>query len=272
MNKILIKCENLFYEVVEKNFLKEEKKVILENLSFDILDKEIFSIAGESGCGKTTLAKILAGIILPTKGEVKYFFSNNFHSNKISAVQILFQNNGELINPYRTVESILNEAIEKSGSNALFDSVDKLLDTFSLEYSIKKQKGYSLSGGQQQRVALARILAVNPQMIILDEPFSAQDKDSVENLVSLIKDINKNFGKTIVCISHDINTIRNISDRIMIMKEGKIVEMGNVSEIYSNPQNDYTKFLIRASELELSAEEVKKFLKEYEQDQRNKNS
>ncbi|AFH48093.1 Peptide/nickel transport system ATP-binding protein [Ignavibacterium album JCM 16511] len=272
MKEVLIKCENLTYEVVGKNLLKNEHKKILEDISLDISDKEIFSIAGESGSGKTTLAKILAGIILPTKGEIKYSFSNNFHSNKISAVQILFQNNGELINPYRTVESILKEAIEISGSNALFDSVDKLLDTFSLDYSIKKQKGYSLSGGQQQRVALARILAVNPQMIILDEPFSAQDKDSVENLVSLIKDINKNFGKTIVCISHDIKTIKNISNRLLILKNGKIVEIGSTEEIFSKPKSEYTKFLIKASQLELSSEEVKKFLKEYEQDQRNKNS
>lgn len=272
MKKVLVKCENLFYEVSEKNFLREEKKTLLQNVSFKIFDNEIFSIAGESGSGKTTLAKILAGIIKPTKGEIRYFPDINFYSNKISPVQILFQNNGELINPYRTVESLLDEALKKAERNSLFKSVNQLLDIFSLDCSIKNQKGFSLSGGQQQRVAFARILAVNPQIIILDEPFSAQDKASVENLIRLVKEINKNFSKTIVCISHDVKTIKNISDRIMIMKNGSVIETGDVKEIFTNPKNDYTKFLIKASELELSAEEVKKFLKEYEQNQRNQNS
>lgn len=272
MTRVLFKCENLSCEFVERNFFIDKQKTILENISFEILDKEIFSIAGESGSGKTTLAKILAGIIKPTKGEIKYFLTDNLHSSNVSSVQILFQNNGELINPYRTVESVLKEAIIKAGKNSLVNSVDDLLEIFSLSKQIKIQKGYSLSSGQQQRVALARILAVNPRIIILDEPFSAQDKDSVENLISLVKDINKKYGMTIVCISHDIQIIRNISDRVLILKNGKIIELGKVEEIFSNPQNDYTKFLIKASELELSAEEVKTFLKEYEQNQRNQNS
>lgn len=272
MTEVLIKCENLTYEVVGNNLLKNERKKILENISFEISEKEIFSIAGESGSGKTTLAKILAGIIKPTDGKIKYFLNDKLNSDSNSSVQILFQNNGELLNPFRTVESLLNEALEKAGNNPLFNSVEQLLDLFSLDYSIKKQKAYSLSGGQQQRVALARILAVNPQVVILDEPFSAQDKNSVGNLISIIKDINNKFDKTIVCISHDIKTIKNISDRLLILKSGKIVETGSTEEIFSKPKNEYTKFLIKASELELSSEEVKKFLKEYEQNQRNQNS
>lgn len=272
MTKVLIQVESIYHEVYVKTFLKDEKKIILDNISFNVFDKEILSIAGESGGGKTTLAKILAGIIQPTKGQIKYFTDNNTVRNKTSSVQILFQNNGELINPFRTVDSLLNEALEKSGSKSLFNSVKELLNVLSLDYSVLKQKGYTLSGGQQQRVALARILAVNPEVIILDEPFSAQDKDSVDNLISLIKHINKNYGKTIVCISHDINTIKNISDRVMVLKNGKIAEIGSTEEVFSNPKNEYTKFLIKASELGLSPEEVKNFLKEYEQNQRNQNS
>lgn len=272
MKEVLISCEKISYELIEKKLSREEKKIILQNISAKVFKNELLSIAGESGSGKTTLAKILAGIIKPTNGEIKYFTGNYNHTHKISAVQILFQNNGELINPLRTVESILQEAITKAGEYSLVKSVDELLEIFSLPKSIKIQKGYSLSGGQQQRVALARIFAVNPQILILDEPFSAQDKKSIENLISLVKDINGKYGKTIVCISHDIKTIRNISDRVIIMKNGQIIESGNASEIFTNPKNDYTKFLIKASELELSAEEVKTFLKEYEQDQRNQNS
>lgn len=272
MTRILVKCDKVSYEIIEKNFFREEKKIILQNISFEVLENEILSIAGESGSGKTTLAKILAGILKPTFGEVNYFLKNNFYSNNISPVQMLFQNNGELINPYRTVASILDEVILKAGQQAIVKSSDELLEIFALPKDIKYQKGYSLSGGQQQRVALARIFAVNPQIIILDEPFSAQDKDSVGNLISIIKNIKENFGKTVICISHDIRTLRKISDRLIIMKDGKIIEQGSIKEIFTNPLNDYTKFLIKASELELTAEEVKTFLKNYEQNQRNQNS
>lgn len=272
MTRILVKCDKVSYEIIEKNLFQEEKNIILQNISFEVLENEILSIAGESGSGKTTLAKILAGILKPTFGEVNYFLKNNFYSNNISPVQMLFQNNGELINPYRTVASILDEVILKAGQQAIVKSSDELLEIFALPKDIKYQKGYSLSGGQQQRVALARIFAVNPQIIILDEPFSAQDKDSVGNLISIIKNIKENFGKTVICISHDIRTLRKISDRLIIMKDGKIIEQGSIKEIFTNPLNDYTKFLIKASELELTAEEVKTFLKNYEQNQRNQNS
>lgn len=272
MTRILVKCDKVSYEIIEKNFFREEKKIILQNISFEVLENEILSIAGESGSGKTTLAKILAEIIEPTFGEVNYFLKHNFYSNKISPVQMLFQNNGELINPYRTVASILDEVILKAGQQAIVKSSDELLEIFALPKDIKYQKGYSLSGGQQQRVALARIFAVNPQIIILDEPFSAQDKDSVGNLISIIKNIKENFGKTVICISHDIRSLRKISDRLIIMKDGKIIEQGSTKEIFTNPLNDYTKFLIKASELELTAEEVKTFLKNYEQNQRNQDS
>lgn len=272
MTRILVKCDKVSYEIIEKNFFREEKKIILQNISFEVLENEILSIAGESGSGKTTLAKILAGILKPTFGEVNYFLKNNFYSNNISPVQMLFQNNGELINPYRTVGSILDEVILKAGQQAIVKSSDELLEIFALPKDIKYQKGYSLSGGQQQRVALARIFAVNPQIIILDEPFSAQDKDSVGNLISIIKNIKENFGKTVICISHDIRSLRKISDRLIIMKDGKIIEQGSTKEIFTNPLNDCTKFLIKASELELTAEEVKTFLKNYEQNQRNQDS
>lgn len=266
MNKIILKCENVSYEAIDENIFSNQKKVILENISFEIYENEIHSIAGESGSGKTTLGKILSGILKPTAGEIKYFFNQNNYDKNISAVQFLFQNNGELINPFRSVESVLSEAIQKAGKNAFVKSVGELLRMFSLPESIKTQKGYTLSGGQQQRVALARILAVNPQLIILDEPFSAQDKESVDNLVSIIKNISNNSGKTIICISHDIKVLKNISDRLLIMKDGKIVEIGDAQKIFSNPQNEFTKFLIKASELELTAEEVETFLKKYEQD------
>lgn len=271
MNRIILKCENITYEAPDENIFTTKKKVILNNISFEVVENEILSIAGESGSGKTTLVKILAGILTPAKGEIKYFFNQRDGSKNYSAVQFLFQNNGELINPFRSVESILSEAIQKAGMNALAKSVDELLDIFSLPKNIKNQKGYTLSGGQQQRAALARILAVNPEIIILDEPFSAQDKESVENFISIIGTLKNKSRRTIICISHDIKALKHISDNFMIMKDGEIVEKGNANEIFSNPQHDYTKFLIKAAGYELSAEEVKTLLKEYEQNKRYKN-
>ena len=118
------------------------------------------------------------------------------------------------------------------------------------------RKGYELSGGEQQRAALARLLAVNPKLLILDEPFSAQDIESQLNLVNLFKKINKEFNITILCISHDLNILRKLVNRVLIIKEGEIVESGKTEEILKNPSHSYTKFLLRAESYELKYDEI----------------
>ena len=113
-----------------------------------------------------------------------------------------------------------------------------------------------LSGGEQQRAALARLLAIKPVLLILDEPFSAQDVESQSNLVKLFKQLNKEFNLTMICISHDLRILRNLANRVIILKDGEIVESGITKEVFDNPQKDYTKFLLSAESLELTYEEI----------------
>jgi ABC-type dipeptide/oligopeptide/nickel transport system ATPase subunit len=247
----ILKAENLFYSVS----LKNEEKVILKNISFELGKNSVLGISGESGSGKTTLSKILARIIKPTSGKVNYFFSRDF--NKISPVQILFQNTGEIINPLREVKEMLNESLSIANKNKIeITKLDTILDAVKFSKSLLDRKGYELSGGEQQRAALARILAVKPELLILDEPFSAQDYESQENFLNLFLDLKMNFDITMICVAHNLPLLRKLSDEVMIMYNGEIVEKNNTSELFSNPQHSYTKFLLKAEKYDLKYEDI----------------
>ena len=118
------------------------------------------------------------------------------------------------------------------------------------------RRGLGLSGGERQRIALARLLAVKPKVLILDEPFSAQDITSQINFVMLLKKINEEMGITIICISHDLKILRNLAHKIIILKEGKVVETGSTEDVFNNPQNSYTRFLLSAESLKLNYDEL----------------
>jgi peptide/nickel transport system ATP-binding protein len=180
MNKIL-EIKNLNYSISRKNFWGKEKRIpILKNISFEMNRGEILGIAGESGSGKTTLAKIIAGIIKADDGSLKLNSTENFSNSRISPVQILFQNNGEILNPFRRIFDIVKETyLIRSGEDKnLLENIDKIFNSVQLRPELQNKKGFQLSGGEQQRAALARILAAKPELLILDEPFSAQDPKS----------------------------------------------------------------------------------------------
>ncbi len=128
------------------------------------------------------------------------------------------------------------------------------------------RKGYQLSGGEQQRIALARITIIEPEILILDEPFSSQDVEAQSDILDIIKQLKEELGLSVICISHDLNILKKISDSIIITYSGAIVESATTTEIFSNPQNDYTKFLLRAQLLNLSYQEIESFHNNYEQD------
>ena len=224
MNPLAI-VKNVSYSVWKSSFLvRRNEKKILENISFEVEKSEIIGIAGPSGGGKTTLAKIFAGIYEPTSGEIIYNFSqtNQLAPNRI---QLLFQNSEEIVNPFRKVKDILVEALqqkhEKSISNE--ERLHELLSSVNIEESSLEKFCLQLSGGQRQRVALARLLSVEPEILILDEPFSAQDVESQLNLLLLFKKINAEKGITLICISHQENVLNKLTQRIIRIKEGKMV-------------------------------------------------
>lgn len=224
MNPLAI-VKNVSYSVWKNSFwVRRNEKKILENISFEVEKSEIIGIAGPSGGGKTTLAKIFAGIYEPTSGEIIYNFSQ---SNQLAPnrIQLLFQNSEEIVNPFRKVKDILVEALqqkhEKSISNE--ERLHELLSSVNIEESSLEKYCLQLSGGQRQRVALARLLSVEPEILILDEPFSAQDVESQLNLLLLFKKINAEKGITLICISHQENVLNKLTQRIIRIKEGKMV-------------------------------------------------
>jgi peptide/nickel transport system ATP-binding protein len=141
--------------------------------------------------------------------------------------------------------------------NNLENERDAVLASVGFPKELYNRRGFELSGGEQQRAALARLLATKPVLLILDEPFSAQDIESQLKLVKLFKQLNKEFNLTMICISHDLRILRNLAGRVIILKDGEIVESGLTKEVFNNPQIDYTKFLLSAESLDITYEEIK---------------
>lgn len=253
----LLKVENIFYSVEVKGTKKEQTGILL-NVSFEVERGEILGICGESGGGKSTLAKVIAGIIKPNSGEIIFDPIGDYTTGESRPVQILFQNHGEILNPFRKVDSMIDEALKISGFDrkSIKRERNRILNSVGFNEELYDRKGYQLSGGEQQRAALARLLAVKPSLLILDEPFSAQDIESQINLVRLFKQLNKEFKLTMICISHDLSILKNLAERIIILKDGEIVESGQTMEVFNKPKEEYTKFLLSAEALNLTYEEL----------------
>lgn len=231
----MIEFENISYTINDKNILSE--------ISFVVNKGDIFGLIGESGAGKTTIAKIIAGVLLPTSGIIK------LSNIGLSDIQILFQNSFEIINPNRKVKNILNDVLNFKDSKL---DVADFLKMVGLTNTILEKHAYQLSGGERQRIALAKLLIISPKVLILDEPFSAQDSDSQIELVSLFKRLNTDLDITIFCVSHDLNIMSHFPNKLAVIKDGVIVEQGERKDVVLNPKADYTKFLFEASKYHLS--------------------
>ncbi len=257
----LLKVENISYSVIAKEETKKRFH-ILKNVSFEVEAGEIIGICGESGGGKSTLAKVIAGLIKPDSGKIILSSDSQKGKRKSSPIQILFQNHGEILNPFRKIQKIIDEALEISGTdkNKIEIQREKVLTSVGFPKELYDRRGMELSGGEQQRAALARLLAVKPGLLILDEPFSAQDVESQLILIKLFRKLNGELNLTMISISHDLRILRNLANKVIILKDGEIVESGITKEVFDNPQKDYTKFLLSAESLELSYEEIKKDL------------
>ncbi len=255
----LLKLENISYSVRNSSSRKAEStKVILSDINFELAKGKILGFAGESGSGKTTLAKIIAGIIKPTEGNIISNFSDDWEKIKTYPVQILFQNNGDIVNPLRQIEAVIDETLQIRNRNKnIFHEKEKIFDSLNISKSIRTKKGYELSGGEQQRAALARILAARPELMILDEPFSAQDPESQWNFLNLFKKINNEYKMTMICIAHNLSLLNKLCDEMIILYDGKIVEKSLSSELFSSPNHPYTKFLLKAGNYDLKYDELK---------------
>ena len=228
----------------------------VDGVNFTVRRGETVGIVGESGCGKSTLASVLVGLQEPTSGTVL------FHGQKVSTrassskktfgrdVGVVFQDPATALNPRMTIHDILTDPLQVHGignQQTRDAKVKELLSLVGLPQSAAEVTPHQVSGGQRQRVAIARALCLDPSVIVADEPTSALDVSVRAQVLNLLSDLKKDLNLGMVFISHDIQTVRYVSDRICVMYFGRIVEEGPARQVFDSPSNDYTKSLLGAA-------------------------
>lgn len=256
---VILKVRGLTKEFKIKSHKLGEKPQILHALtdvSLDVYQGETLGIIGESGCGKSTFGKCLVQLHKPTRGTVEYQGRNILELNKKELqgikkeIQMVFQDPFSSLDPRMTAGKLVEEPmiahkIEKD-KKSRSEKALKLLQTVGLDIQHVHRYPHEFSGGQRQRINIARALALNPQLIVCDEPVSALDVSIQAQVLNLFNRLQKEYGLTYVFISHDLSVIKHISDRIAIMYLGRIVEICNAAELYENPLHPYTKALLSA--------------------------
>lgn len=227
----------------------------VNGVSFSVAQGETLGLVGESGCGKSTLGRTILKLFEPTEGRI-YFEGRDI--TKLSSkemrplrkeMQIVFQDPLESLNQRHTVGNILEEPYAIHGIGTREERkqwVLELLDKIGLPHSAVNRYPHEFSGGQRQRIGIARAIALKPKLLICDESVSALDVSVQAQILNLLLQIQKEMNLSIIFISHDLSVVKHISDRVAVMKKGEIVEMGTAKEIYSNPQDEYTKTLLAA--------------------------
>ena len=258
MNEIL-RIEGLSKTFTKKGFFHSGTNSVLavNNVSFSLIEGEVLALVGQSGSGKSTIAKLILRSIEPDSGKI--FFkqkeiSNDFeHLKKFrSKCQMIHQDPYDSINPRMKIFDIVSEPLEihnKVNSEEKYRIILETLKLVKLEPAeeIIEKFPHMLSGGQRQRVAIARAIILRPKLILLDEPTSALDVSIQMQILNLLKDLQSKLGLAYLCISHDLRVIRALSDLVYVMKEGEIVEKGMADQVFNEPNNEYTKELIKAA-------------------------
>ncbi|MCI9888314.1 ABC transporter ATP-binding protein [Micrococcales bacterium 31B] len=228
----------------------------VNDVSMSLRKGHTIGIVGESGCGKSTLARVLVGLQRPTKGEVLFKGQPAIKRNAAMrkdfgrTVSVVFQDPATALNPRMTVMNILKDPLQVHGigtERSREERVYELLATVGLPSSAAEVVPAQISGGQRQRVAIARALALQPDIIVADEPTSALDVSVRAQILNLLTDLKREFGLGMVFISHDIQTVRYISDSIAVMNGGQIVEQGSAEQVFDTPTHPYTQKLLGAA-------------------------
>ncbi|RNB91391.1 dipeptide ABC transporter ATP-binding protein [Brevibacillus fluminis] len=227
----------------------------VDDISFSIYEGETLSIVGESGCGKSTTGRAILRLDEPSGGEIFYDQKNILSFNKMDMrklrkdMQVIFQDPFASLNPRQTVGQILGEALAIQNvvpAEKRHDRITELLAHVGLRPDHIDRYPHEFSGGQRQRIGIARALAVEPKLIICDEAVSALDVSIQAQVLNLLKELQRQYKLTYLFISHDLGVVRHISDRVMVMYLGKVVEIADKKSLFENPQHPYTKALLSA--------------------------
>lgn len=257
MSETLFEIKNLkkHYEISQGLFKAPNIVKAVNNISFNVKKGEILSIVGESGCGKSTTAKMLMTIEKPTEGAIIFQgqditkFTPHELKEYRKKVQIIFQDPYSSLNPRWKVGKIIAEPLKLNtdlSDQEIEKKVYAIMDKVGLQKDWFHRYPHQFSGGQRQRIGIARALILNPEIIICDEPVSALDVSIQAQVLNLLLDLQKEFNLTYVFISHDLSVVEHISDRIVVMYFGDIVEEKNVEDLFANPEAAYTKKLLGA--------------------------
>ena len=233
--------------------VREEVVRAVNDVDFFVGENEVVGLVGESGCGKSTLGRIVAGFLAPTKGRILYR-GNDLKSleghdarNAALKIQMIFQDPFASLNPRMRMRDIVGEAPVVHGiviRSEMDDHVESILQRCGLDAEYKMRYPHQFSGGQRQRIGIARALAVNPEFLVCDEAIAALDVSIQAQIINLFMQLREDLGLTYLFISHDIGMVEHISDRIVIMYLGKVVEIGKTEEIFNEPNHPYTKILL----------------------------
>ena len=256
-NEVLLKVEDLkmHFPIYRGVFQRQVGAVhAVDGVSFDVMRGETLGLVGESGCGKTTLGRTLLRLIEPTQGSIFYKNSDLTLTQGKDLIplrkdiQIVFQDPYSSLNPRLTIGNAIAETMKVHGlqpnANSRKSKVIELLEKVNLKAEHFNRYPHEFSGGQRQRIVIARALALNPSFVVCDESVSALDVSVQAQVLNLLNDLKREFGFTVIFISHDLSVVRYISDRIMVMNKGRIEESGAADDIYFNPQSPYTRQLI----------------------------
>jgi peptide/nickel transport system ATP-binding protein len=226
----------------------------VDDVSFTVYKGETLGLVGESGCGKTTLGRTLLRLIEPTGGQIIYDGTDLTAKKRDDLkslrkeIQIIFQDPYSSLNPRLTIGSAIAEPLRIhhviDNKKQRKEKVIELLEKVNLQADHFDRYPHEFSGGQRQRIVIARALALNPSFVVCDESVSALDVSVQAQVLNLLNDLKKEFGFTVIFISHDLSVVRYISDRIMVMNKGKIEESGEAEALYNKPKNEYTRQLI----------------------------
>ncbi|MCK4295512.1 MAG: ABC transporter ATP-binding protein [Candidatus Marinimicrobia bacterium] len=253
----VLKVSNLHVKYINRNrynFHKSTEINAVNGISFSVKQNETFAIVGESGSGKTSIAMSILRFVKPAAGNIFFKDKDIWQIGKTDLqklrrkIQPVFQDSNSSLNPRMSVGKIIGEGIRNNRNpQSQKKKTIELLKSVGLNEEHFERFSHQLSGGQKQRVCIARALAPKPELLILDEPVSSQDLSIQAHIINLLLDLKKKYKLTYLLISHDLQVVRFLADRIAVMKQGKFVELSEHNKIFTNPKHQYTKLLFRSS-------------------------